>query len=132
MPRPLTNMGRQVVGAYLSKLPDPDSPLRNLVPSGGWIDREPTAYAVRARNAEEALTLAVYCHYVLQSKVPPKYAGRVARSHAELSGQPGLRTFGVLIGTKPGPKEGERRLTTEIIEYLEVRVASTGPGQRHL
>jgi hypothetical protein len=63
--------------AALSKVPNPDVPLQRLRPTGGWIGGEPTAYAVRARHAEEALTLAVYCHYVLQDKIPPKYTGRV-------------------------------------------------------
>ncbi len=102
--------------AALSKLPDPDAPLRRLWPNGGWIDREPTAYFVRARHAEEALNLVVYCHHVLGGYIPRKYAGRVARSHAELPGQSGLRTFEVLVGIKPGPQKHDRWLATEIKE----------------
>lgn len=51
-------------------LPDFDAPLRRLHPTGGWIEREPTEYAVHARYAEEALNLAVYCYYVHGGKGP--------------------------------------------------------------
>jgi hypothetical protein len=101
--------------AAKSKLPELDAPLRRLAPTGGWIGREPAEYAVRARNAEEALSLAVYCHYVVSGKIPQKYADRVARTHAELAELPGTRTFGVLIGTKPGPGSS-KGLATEIVE----------------
>jgi hypothetical protein len=98
--------------AAKSKVPNPDTPLRKLAPSGDWIGQEPTAYAVRARDAEEALDLAVYCHVVSQGKIPPKYAKRVAHSFADLSEQPSLRTFRVLVGKKL--QGGKPALATEI------------------
>jgi hypothetical protein len=104
--------------AAKSKLPDPDAPLRKLAPTGGWIDREPTAYAVRASNAEQALSLAVFCDYVHQGEIPQKYAGRVAHTHAELAELPGMRTFGVLVGKKRGPSNA-KWTATEIIEITK-------------
>ena len=123
--------------AAKSKVPNPDAPLRKLAPSGDWIDQEPTAYAVRAQHAEDALTLALYCYYVLQGRITAKYAGRVARSAAELPELPelpGLRTFHILIGHKRGLGNG-RWLATEILEITLVQAgdqvsdpASAPPG----
>ena len=85
-------------------LPDPDIPLKRAAPSGGWIGPEPTAYAVRAQDAEDALTLALYCYYVLQGCIPPKYAGRVAHSLAELSELPAARTAHVHHPRRPSSR----------------------------
>ncbi len=103
--------------AAKSKTPSPDAPLRRLRPTGGWIEREPTEYTVRAQHAEEALTLALYCHAVHQGKIPAKYAGRVAHSVAELSELPGLRTFSVWIGSKCD--DDRKVLATEILEVTD-------------
>jgi hypothetical protein len=97
-----------------SKQPDLDVPLRKLRPTGGWIGREPVEYFVRAGHAEEALSLAVYCDVVRQGKILARYTGRVAHTYAELSMLSGQRPFSVLVGTKPGPKTGERWLSSEI------------------
>jgi hypothetical protein len=93
-----------------------DAPLWSLAPTGGWLDREPRTYYVRASNAEEAVTLAVFVAYVRQGAVPRKHAGRVRRALADLS-VPG-RTFQVLIGTKRGPDK-KAWLATEITEITE-------------
>lgn len=97
----------------------PDDALVRLAPSGGWIGPEPTGYFVHARHAEEALTLAVYCHEIQGGAISARYADRVARSCAELPGLPGLRTFEVLIGRKRGPRKTDSWLATEIVEIGE-------------
>ena len=55
---------------------DLDAPLQRLAPTGGWTDGEPRKYYVRARHAEEAVTLAIFVAYVRQGAVPRKHAGR--------------------------------------------------------
>lgn len=96
---------------------DRDAPLQRLAPTGGWLDREPRTYYVRAPNAEEAVTLVVFVAYVRQGAVPRKHAGRIARALTDLS-VPG-RTFQVLIGTKRGPQKNDRWIATEITEITE-------------
>ena len=89
---------------------DLDAPLQRLAPTGGWTDGEPRKYYVRARHAEEAVTLDPVA-YVRQGAVPRKHAGRIGRALTDLS-VPG-RTFQVLIGKKPGPDK-KAWLSTEV------------------
>jgi hypothetical protein len=77
----------------------------------------------------EALSLAVYCHYIAGGEIPRKYAGRVARTYDELGELPERgRVFGILIGHKPvhrnaaSSKRGvpsSKWLATEIIEIVK-------------
>lgn len=108
-----------------------DGPLIRARPTGGWIGREPREYFVRAKHAEEALTLVAYCDYMLAGTISEKYAGRVAHSEAELSSAG--RTFHVLIGSKPrtgpGSKPGDKEMASEIQEMTEAqRAEDTEPA----
>jgi hypothetical protein len=92
----------------------PDTPLQKNRRTDGWIGPEPREYFVRAKWAENALDLAVFCDYVLGGEIPERYAGRVALSRDELSSKRDRRVFSVLVGNKPGPKPGEMSLATEV------------------
>lgn len=113
---------------------DYDGPLKRAQPTGGWVGREPREYYVRAKHAEDALTLVAYCDHMLAGKISAKYAGRVARSEAELADAPELRTFHVLTGSKPssrtGSKRGEKEMASEIREVTEPAAAPEPPERQ--